>query len=71
MTTLYKMMLGSGILVIVGLLFAVLLLAVRKGQKPSPGGGSRESSSSAVCPKCGTPLTKEAKACPSCGAPPG
>ena len=36
MTTLYKTMLGSGILVIVGLLFAVLLLAVRKGQKPSP-----------------------------------
>ena len=32
MTALYKTMLGSGILVIVGLLFAVLLLAIRKGK---------------------------------------
>ena len=68
MTTLYKTMLGSGILVIVGLLFAVLLLAVRKGQKPSPGGESTEFSSSSVCPKCGAALTKEAKSCPKCGA---
>ena len=43
MTTLYKTMLGFGILVIVGLLFAVLLLAVRKGQKPSRSGESRSS----------------------------
>jgi rubrerythrin len=71
MTTLYKTMLGFGILVIVGLLFAVLLLAVRKGQKPSPRGESREFSSSAVCPKCGTALTNEAKSCPKCGAPVG
>jgi hypothetical protein len=71
MTTLYKMMLGFGILVIVGLLFAVLLVAVRRGQKPSPGGESREFSSSSACPKCGSPLTKEAKSCPKCGAPVG
>ena len=71
MTTLYKTMLGSGILVIVALLFAVLLLAVRKGQKPSPGGEPREFSSPAVCPKCGTALTKEAKSCSKCGAPIG
>jgi rubrerythrin len=68
MTTLYQTMLGFGILVIVGLLFAVLLLAVRKGQKPSPGGEPREFSSSAVCPKCGASLTKDAKSCPKCGA---
>jgi rubrerythrin len=71
MTTLYRTMLGSGILVVVGLLFAVLLLAVRKGQKPSPGGEPREFSSSAVCPKCGSPLTNDAKSCPKCGAPVG
>jgi hypothetical protein len=68
MTTLYQTMLGFGILVIVGLLFAVLLLAVRKGQKPSPGGEPREFSSSAVCPKCSASLTKDAKSCPKCGA---
>jgi len=71
MTTLYKTMLGFGILVMVGLLFAVLLLAVRKGQKPSPGGESKEFSSSAVCPKCGTSLTEQGRVCPKCGPPPG
>ena len=71
MTTLYQTMLGFGILVIVGLLFAVLLLAVRKGQKPSRSGESREFSSSAVCPKCSSPLTNDAKSCPRCGAPVG
>jgi hypothetical protein len=71
MTTLYQTMLGFGILVIVGLLFAVLLLAVRKGQKPSPGGEPRDFSSSAVCPKCCASLTKEAKSCPKCDAPVG
>lgn len=71
MTTLYQTMLGFGILVIVGLLFAVLLLAVRKGQKPSRSGESREFSSSVVCPKCSSPLTNDAKSCPKCGAPVG
>ena len=69
MTTLYQTMLGFGILVIVGLLFAVLLLAVRKGQKPSRSGESREFSSPAVCPKCSSPLTNDTKSCPKCGAP--
>ena len=71
MTTLYQTMLGFGILVIVGLLFAVLLLAVRNGQKPSRSGESREFSSSAVCPKCSSALTNDAKSCPKCGAPVG
>jgi hypothetical protein len=71
MGTLYKAMLGLGILVIVGLVFAVLLVAVRKGQKPSPGGDSKESSSSAICPKCGGRMSDEGKSCSQCGPPPG
>jgi hypothetical protein len=71
MTTLYKTMLGFGILVIVGLLFVVLLVAVRKGQKPAPGRESKEFSPPAPCSKCGSPLAKEAKSCPKCGTPVG
>ncbi len=56
MTTLYQTMLGFGILVIVGLLFAVLLLAVRKGQKPS-----RMRTNTSVPPRKG-------RACPACSA---
>jgi hypothetical protein len=65
MTTFYKTMLGFGILVMVGVLFAVLLLAVRKGQKSSPDTTPREFSSP-TCPKCGTQVT-EGKPCPKCG----
>jgi hypothetical protein len=71
MTTLYQTMLGFGILLIVGLLFAILFLAVRKGQKPSASRGTKESSSSPMCPKCGGPLTKEGSPCPKCDAPAG
>lgn len=67
--SLYEIGVGFGIVVVVGLLFAVLLLAVRKGQKPSSGPTPKEFSSP-VCPKCGTLLT-QGKPCPKCGAPPG
>jgi len=67
--SLYEIGVGFGILVVIGLLFAILLLAVRKGQKPSSGPTPKEFSSP-VCPKCGTLLT-QGKPCPKCGAPPG
>ena len=67
--SLYDIGVGFGIVVVVGLLFAILLVAVRRGQKSSPGTTSKEFSSPA-CPKCGTLLT-QGKPCPKCGASPG
>jgi ribosomal protein L32 len=69
MSALSQMALGLGILVIIGLLFAILLVATRRGQKPSPGTTPKEFSSPA-CPKCGTVLT-QGKPCPKCGASTG
>jgi hypothetical protein len=69
MATLSKALLGLGILVAVGLLFAILLVGVRRGQKPSDGKTPREFSSP-TCPKCGTVLT-QGKPCPKCGASAG
>ena len=67
--SLYEIGVGFGIVVVVGLLFAILLVAVRRGQKPSPGPTPKEFSSPA-CPKCGTLLT-QGKPCPKCGASAG
>lgn len=67
--SLHEIGLGFGILVVGGLLFAVLLVAVRRGQKPSPGKPPREYSSP-TCPKCGSVLT-QGKPCPKCGASAG
>ena len=69
MTTLYKTMLGLGIIIIVGLLFAVFLVGVRRGQKSSPG-TTPEEFTSPTCPKCGTVLT-QGQPCPKCGASAG
>ena len=69
MTTLYGIGLGFGILVAVGLLFAVLLVGVRRGQKSSPG-TTPEEFTSPTCPKCGTVLT-QGKPCPKCGTSAG
>ena len=69
MTTLYTFGLGLGILVVVGLLFAILLVAVRRGQKTPPGTTPKEFTSP-TCPKCGAALT-QGQPCPKCGPPPG
>ena len=67
--SLYEIGVGFGIVVVVLLLFAILLVAVRKGQKPSPGGTSKEFSSP-TCPKCGALIT-QGKPCPKCGGSAG
>jgi hypothetical protein len=69
MATVYMIGLGLGILVVVGLLFAILLVGMRRGQKHSDSTTPREFTSP-TCPKCGTVLTK-GQPCPKCGAPPG
>ena len=69
METLSKIALGFGILVAVGLLFAILLVGARRGQKPSPGPTPKECTPP-TCPKCGTVIT-QGKPCPKCGASAG
>ncbi len=69
MTTLYKIGLGFGIILAVGLLFAILLVGMRRGQKHSHGTTPREFTSP-TCPKCGTVLT-QGQPCPKCGASAG
>jgi len=69
METLSKALLGSGILLAVCLLFAILLVGMRRGQKHSHGTTPREFTSP-TCQKCGTVLT-QGQPCPKCGASAG